>query len=134
MSIASGELWELQLAKDWKSEVDEYCTSLFHPEGVGGLRISAFTKDDRSEVLKSELLAETNLPEEKQKFLAELQWGDFSGYQLVYAQEENFWRKLWLTDGVAFLFITYNCEKAYEKVELKVVNTMLSTLRSTSTD
>ncbi|PHS03063.1 MAG: hypothetical protein COA78_19240 [Blastopirellula sp.] len=134
MSIASGELWELQLAQGWEMEVDEYCTTLLHPEGVGALQISAFTHNDGSEVLKSDLLAETNLPEEKQRFLAELQWGDFSGYQLIYAQEEDFWRKLWLTDGSAFLFITYNCNRDYEKIESQTVNTMLSTLRSPSAD
>lgn len=136
MTSVRGEWWEIDLAPEYVAEMepDDACVTISHPQGVGALQVSAYQKQDGSPVSNSDLLQETELPPEKQSHLAEQQWGEFRGYQLVYTQEDMFWRRWWLTDGVTFLFVTYNCEKAEQRVELEPVNSMLNSLRSKTSE
>jgi hypothetical protein len=130
MATVSGEWWELSLAAGWDAEAREHCVTLFHPEGVGALQLSAYQKPHRADVENDDLLDATGLTPEQYHHLGEQDWGEFHGYQLVYADEETFWRRWWLGHGGILLFVTYSCDKTQIEAELDSVNTMLASLRS----
>ena len=77
-----------------------------------------------------DLLDASDLTPEQYRRLSEQDWGEFHGYQFVYAEGDTFWRRWWLANGKTFLFVTYICQKTDMKVELEPVNSMLSSLRA----
>jgi hypothetical protein len=113
VGTVSGEWWQLDLA----AKVDEHCVTLCHPDGVGALQLSAYQRRDGKVVRKQDLLSATKLTNGQQRHLGEQDWGEFHGYQLVYAEDDTFWRRWWLANGRTFLFVTYNCDKADMEVE-----------------
>jgi len=129
METVSGEWWELDLVTPWEVEVGEHCVTLVHPEGVGALQLSGYRKRDNTYVQNDDLISASKVPPERRQFLAEQDWGEFHGFQLVYAEKETFWRRWWLSNGTAFLFVTYNCPKVDMELELESVNSMLASLR-----
>jgi hypothetical protein len=130
MASIRGEWWELELASGWDAEAMNHCVTLFHPEGVGALQISAYQKPNKAIIEDGDLLEATNLAAEQHRHLGEQECGEFHGYQLVYSDEKTFWRRWWLAYGATFLFVTYNCDKAEMETELDAVNKMLTSLRS----
>lgn len=56
-------------------------------------------------------------------------WGELSGFQLVYQKGNMFWRRWWLASGHVFVFVTYNCPIEHEENELHQVNEMMTTIR-----
>lgn len=130
MASVSGEWWELDLAPGWDAQAMEHCVTVFHPEGVGALQLSAYQKSNQAVVQNDDLLDATDLVPEQYRNLGEQDWGEFHGYQLVYADQETFWRRWWLAQGATLLFVTYNCDKTHMEIELEPVNTMLASLRS----
>ena len=130
MGTVAGEWWQLDLALNWEAEVNEQCVTLFHPDGVGALQLSAYQKPNQALVQKDDLLSATKLDPERYRHLGEQDWGEFHGYQLVYAVDDTFWRRWWLANGPTFLFVTYNCDKADMDAELELINTMLGSLRA----
>jgi hypothetical protein len=129
METVSGEWWELDLVISWEIEVDDCCVTLTRPDGVGALQLSGYQKRDKTCVDRNDLLLASKVPPDRHPFLAEQDWGEFHGFQLVYAENETFWRRWWLANGTTFLFITYNCPKADMETELDPVNSMLGSLR-----
>jgi|MudIll2142460700_1097286.scaffolds.fasta_scaffold860888_1 hypothetical protein len=129
MSTVTYGTLELDPAPGWEAETDEYCATVCHPDGVGALQLSSFQKQDGTLISRDDLLKATQLSEETIPHLAEQVWGDFHGFQLVYSEEETFWRRWWLSNGSTLAFVTYNCGLQDSEVELEPVNKMLATLR-----
>lgn len=129
MSTVTHGTLELDPAPGWEAETDEYCTTVCHPAGVGALQISSFQKQDGTLISRDDLLQATQLSEEIIPHLAEQTWGAFHRFQLVYSEDETFWRRWWLSSGSTLAFVTYNGGLQDSEVELEPVNKMLSTLR-----
>lgn len=110
------------------AELDENIHTIYDPDGVGALQISAYMKQD-GDITEKELLNKTQLNEKKQQFLRKDDWGQFKGFQLVYKEKQDFWRKWWLMNKDLFLFVTYNCEIEDEEVEFESINKSLNTLK-----
>jgi hypothetical protein len=130
MPTVGSEWWELDLAAGWEAEADEYCVTIYQLDGAGALQLSASRRRDGSLVEAKDELARANLPLLLRDWLGDVTCGDFQGYQLVYSENEVFWRKFFLADGRTGLFITYNCNKFEKDLELEAVNMMLASLRS----
>jgi hypothetical protein len=129
MFDVSGEWWALNLAEGWEARVDEHCVTIAHPDGVGVLQVSAYRRAGTI-LSRDDILEATQLKPEMYKHLGENTWGDFRGFQLVYAHAEIFWRRWWLANGSVSVVVTYNCEKRDEDKELVPVNDMLASLRA----
>lgn len=129
MAKVGSELWEIELADGWEVQSVDECVTICHPDGVGALQISGYTKRGPGDVTRDELLAATKLDANMQNHLGEQAWGDFRGFQLVYGQGPTFWRKWWLSNESVFLLVTYNCDREHEDSELQDVNQMVGSLR-----
>lgn len=128
METYTSDLWMIDVAEGWEAQREELCVTICHPDGVGALQISAYQKP-KGEIARDDLLDATNLDPETLKHLGEQQWGEFDGFQLVYAADDTFWRRWWLAAGKTLVFVTYNCELNDQQVEGEAVNAMVSSLR-----
>lgn len=129
MAKVGSELWEIELADGWEVQSVDECVTICHPDGVGALQVSGYTKRTTGEVTRGDLLAATKLDAVVQEHLGEQTWGEFRGFQLVYGQGPHFWRKWWLSNENVLLFVTYNCDRKHEDLELQDVNQMVGSLR-----
>jgi hypothetical protein len=120
-------LWEIELASGWSAEQEEECVTIIKSDTSGALQISAYQKRAGS-ISREELLDATVCDAETQTHLREKAWGDFSGFQLVYSEDDTFWRKWWLAKGRTLLFVTYNCELTKKDDEKAEINQMVESL------
>ena len=129
MSIFQGTSWIINLLPDWTGEHDEDCSTIYHPEGVGALQISAFSKDGKvtDEDLKD--FAQDHI--EAGAKLSESNSGDFKGFTLVFVVDNEFWQHWYVAKGNTALFITYNCEAVDREVEIDKIKTMVASLKTT---
>ena len=129
MSAYQSSLWSIELLPNWTASTDGNIHTIERDEGNGALQISVFTKK-RHTITEAELLDDSELKTFPRHAIAKHQWGDFHGFQVVFSADARFWRKWWLTDGNAFMFVTYNCDLESKDRELQDMNTMLSSLKS----
>lgn len=121
--------WEIILASGWTAEKEEHCVTIVNSNDSGALQISSYQKED-GEISREDLLEVTCCDEETRKHLAENQWGDFTGFQLVYSEDNTFWRQWWVANGRTLLFVTYNCELSQKDEETEEINRMVASLSS----
>ena len=121
--------WSIELEPGWLSEAENECWSFWLEDGMGALQISAY-KYDTEPIPATDLteLMENQIPEgiahEK------TQAGEFSGVEVNYVEQGNFWYKLWVTKGSLLLFITYNCDAKDKTIERDAVEKMLAGLKT----
>ncbi len=125
----SAKSWTLELAPGWAAEAEESCVTITHPDGVGALQVSAHTRRGRA-LSREDVLEAAELEPEALAHIAEQDWGDFHGFQLIFSDGETFWRRWWLARGRVLLFVTYNCDQTHEDEELPAVNAMVGSLRA----
>ncbi len=128
METYTSTLWEINLLDGWAAQRGKHCVTIYHPDGVGALQVSAY-QNPRAKVTREDLLEATNLDAETQKHLGEQQWGGFEGFQLVYSADGTFWRKWWLGADKTMVLVTYNCELKEQEVECEAIGAMVSSLR-----
>ncbi len=123
--------FSLTLADGWSGDRDEEGLHTFQgPDRTGALQVSAYRGPKA--VTDSALLELTGLDQEEQRHLGRVTCGDFSGYQLVYAVEDTFWRKLWVSADAILLFISYNCTHSEMESEREVVNQIIASIRKST--
>lgn len=128
MGAYTSTLFRVELPEGWDGSRDKEGLHTFTgPSDIGALQVSAYRYKER--IMDENLLSTTQVPEENHRYLGRLTCGDFTGYQLIYAEEETFWRKLWIAAGDVLLFVTYNCPRTREDDELAAVNGILGTFK-----
>jgi hypothetical protein len=121
--------WAIRLEPGWFSAKDDECISFWHEDGIGALQIGAYRYDDES-------IPETALAEFMQNQIPDgiaqekTQSGEFSGVQVNYIEEGNFWRKLWVTKSSLLVFITYSCDAEDQTIERVSIERMLGSLKA----
>jgi hypothetical protein len=120
-------LWSIDLAKGWSAEDEEECVTITKSSTSGALQISAYKKSE-GRISRKELLELTECDEETQSHLRDSTCGQFSGYQLVFSEDDTFWRKWWLSHGRTLLFVTYNCDLAKKDIEKSQISQMVDSL------
>ena len=128
MNTYSSQNWQIDLPESWIGEFDDDIHLIYDPDGVGAIQISAYIKPG-GKITEDELLERTGLDEKSYRHLSKNDWGHFHGYQLVYREDEIFWRKWWLMKDNLFIFITYNCEIPDKDIEFKAINAIVNTLK-----
>ena len=113
---------------DGQAEPEEHCVTIVKSKTGGALQISSYQKQAGT-INREELLEAVDCDSEAQRHLREKNWGDFAGFQLVYSEDDTFWRKWWLAHGKTLLFVTYNCELAQKESEDEEINRMVCSLR-----
>jgi len=127
METFAARLWGIELARGWSAEQEEECVTIIKSSTSGALQISSFQKQAGT-ISREELLDATDCDAETQSHFQEKSWGDFSGFQLVYSEDNTFWRKWWLANGRTLLFVTYNCELAKKDDEKAEISQMVGSL------
>jgi hypothetical protein len=127
MKTFASTLWEIELADGWTAEQEEECVTIIKSDTSGALQISAYQKQAGT-ISREELLDATDCDAETQTHFQEKSCGDFSGFQLVYSEDDTFWRKWWLAKGRTLLFVTYNCELTKKDDEKAEINQMVGSL------
>ena len=120
--------WSIELAPNWVAEREADCTSIWREDGVGALQISAYKydpgllpEDDLDEFMSGEFPGDTPIDN--------VTCGQFAGFGVEYAIDENFWQKRWLTSGPLLVYVTYNCSSENRLIEAAAVDQMLATLK-----
>jgi hypothetical protein len=123
--------WVAELPEDWLAETMDECASFSQKQGVGCLQISAYQNLDRS--VAHEDLQEFSWEEmQEQPALHPVRCGSFTGFAIVQAADQEWWRKWWLRNGNLLLFVTYNCREESRGKEDAVVDSILETLKPKS--
>jgi hypothetical protein len=120
--------WTLELPSGWESDEGDPVVSMFHPNGVGALQISAFFRRDSIgdkdlRDLADERLATSPTPEP-------VNLGAFTGLQVTYVDDGTFWSRWYVRHGHQALLITYNCLVADRGSEFDEVKRVLLTLKA----
>ncbi|MCG6968196.1 MAG: hypothetical protein LJE85_00380 [Gammaproteobacteria bacterium] len=131
MSIFKGESWGIELLPEWIGEHEEDCSTIYHPNGVGALQISAYSKD--SEVTEEDLKDLASEHIEAGTKLAPAISGDFRGFTLAFGIESEFWQHWYVSSGNKVLFVTYNCEDQDKVHEISQIKEMVATLSAQPT-
>ena len=106
--------------RDWGSVV-----SIRHPNGVGVLKIQSY--DAPAYVSKDTLRNMTNL--ESSTLLTWQNWGDFSGYQHSYFEDNSYYRQWWLAVDGLIMVINYQSDPESKDIETEVIDKMVRSMK-----
>ena len=129
MGTFKGISWGIELLPEWEGEHDEDCTTIYHPNGVGALQISAYSKD--SEVTEEDLKDLANEHIEAEAKLSPANSGEFKGFTCAFGVENEFWQYWYVSSGNTALLITYNCEAQDREYEIDKIKGMVASLSAT---
>lgn len=129
-SIFHSSLWQIAVTRLWRARDVDECVEITQPEGVGAIHISSALKRD-GKVLDSEMRLNLQQQCPGDTDLEPDQFGDFIGYGGEYVDwnDSIFWKKWIVASGRVLLFITYNCKRGEEHLELPEVAQILSSLQ-----
>jgi hypothetical protein len=129
MSKFAGTNWEIDLLPEWVGEHEEDCSTIYHPNSVGALQISAYSKD--SEVTEEDLKNFANEHIQAGANVSPANAGEFKGFTLAFGVENEFWQHWYVSSGNKALFITYNCEAHDKDHEISYIKEMVASLSAT---
>lgn len=129
MNQFDGPSWRINLLPEWVVEHEEDCSLIFHPEGVGALQISSYSKEGNVTEADLKGLAQEHI--EAGAKLTEADAGDFEGFTLAFGSDNGFWQCWYVANGPTALFITYNCQAADRDAEIESIKSMISDLAAT---
>jgi hypothetical protein len=127
--------WQISVPRPWLARDCKDCAEFTQPEGAGALHISGALKQ-HGDVSEDETRAqlEQDCPEDAD--IERVQFGDFSGYSGEYVDwnESVYWKKWFVRCGRVLLFITYNCKRGDEELEMAQICQILSSLERRDED
>ncbi len=129
MSIFVGTNWKIELMPEWIGEDDEECATIYHPDGVGALQISSYTKED--EVTQDDLKEFASEHIEAGAKIVEAKTGAFEGFTFAFGIDNEFWQYWYVSSGKTALLITYNCDDSDQEYEIAKIKTMIASLSAT---
>ena len=127
---------ELELARGWLTSVEKVApagaefgdlVSARHPDGVGVLKLQTYTAPESVDGEALRLL--TNVPEAEP--LVMQRWGDYTGYQHDYVENNFFYRIWWLAREEHLVFITYQCSAEQQGIETNDIDLIVQSLTAT---
>ena len=127
MPTIAEETWSAELPAGWESQRDDACVTIYHPDGVGALQISAAFKD--AAVTDADLRDFAREHLDAGAKAREVAAGDFSGFTIAFGAADRFWRHWYLRSFDQTLFVTYNCEADDQGVEDEQLSQMIASLR-----
>lgn len=119
--------WEVDLPDEWVAVCDDGPAAICHPDGVGALQVSSFSKG--SLVTDDDLLDFAREYSAADAQIYDLTCGDFQGIALTFVIDETYWRHWYLRCGQQMLFVTYNCSVGNRGIEDEEIELILTTLR-----
>lgn len=126
MKLFEGKSWSISLLPGWIGEHEEECSTIYHPEGVGALQISAYTKV--TPVTDEDLREFTEEHIEAGAKLSPVQAGEFTGHTIAFGIDGTFWQYWYLRNASTMLLVTYHCDEDERNHELEQIKSMVTTL------
>jgi hypothetical protein len=129
-STFHSSLWQLAIPRPWRAQEFEECVEITQPEGIGALHISGAVKQDGT-VSDSETRAQLERDCPEGTDIEPARFGDFIGFGGEYVDwnASAFWKRWFVASGRVLLFVTYNCKRGDEHLELPQVCQILSSLQ-----
>jgi hypothetical protein len=128
-STFQSSLWQIVLPPSWRAQKCEHCVEFTQPEGAAALHISGACKQD-GEVSDDETRTQLEEACPENTDMNPVQFGRFTGYGADYVDwnDDVYWSKWFVRNGRLLLFITYNCKRGDEELEITQVSQILSSL------
>ncbi|HTV40071.1 MAG TPA: hypothetical protein VMF08_05830 [Candidatus Sulfotelmatobacter sp.] len=123
-------LWQIAVIRPWRAQEVDDCVEITQPEAIGAIHISSALKQD-STVSDTETRAQIQQQCPDDADIEPAQLGGFIGHSTEYVDwnDSVFWKKWIVASGRVLLFITYNCKRGEEQLELPQVSQILSSLQ-----
>lgn len=100
------------------------------PIAIGTLSIKSI---DAPNIVSAEALRNlTNV--EASIDLAWESWGEYSGYQFNYIEDDTYFRHWWLARGRTILLISYDCDPALQEIEAEEVDKIVASIRANNAE
>ena len=128
--------FQIEIQDGWEHSIEnksdddrKSIISLRHPNGVGILKMQSY---DANAVVSKDILRNlTNL--ESSIPLAWQNWGDYSGYQYSYIENDLYYRQWWLTNGRTIVFAVYQCDPESKGIETELIDKIVRSISLGST-
>lgn len=120
--------WAVNIPDDWEAEVESECAVLYHPDKAGTLTISSSQQEET--VTDTDLMQIASDHIEAGAILEDVNPGDFDGFTLSYATDDEYWREWYLRADTLMLFVTYYCTLEEEGEDDDIIDAILETLRA----
>ena len=129
-STFHSSLWQIAVTRPWRARQVEECVEITQPKGIGAIHISSALKDV-GKVADSETQTQLQQQCPDDTDLEPAQLGDFIGHgaEFIDWSDSVFWKTWIVASGPVLLFITYNCKRGEEDLELSQVCEILSSLK-----
>jgi len=129
--VFKNRVWELEALPPWRVEDCEHCIEITQPEGTGAMHISSARKKEGI-VADAETLAQLKSECPDGTEFTKSRCGDFVGYVAEYIDwhANKFCRKWFLACRKDLLYITYNCARGEEELEVEQASSLLASLHS----
>jgi hypothetical protein len=129
MTSFQGNSWEVTLPPDWIGEHSEECSTIYHPDGVGALQISSYSKNEPVTETDLKSLAQEHI--ESGANLGEAEAGAFRGFTFALGVDGEFWQFWYVSKDNAALLITYNCSETDLGPERDHAKSIVASLKAT---
>jgi ABC-type Fe2+-enterobactin transport system substrate-binding protein len=123
--------FQIEIQNDWAHRIEPApgddagrVIRIHGPSAIGTLSLRAL---DAPNVVSAEALRNlTNLEESID--LAWESWGEYSGYQFNYVQDDTYFRHWWLAHERTILVISYDCEPALKDIEAEEIDRIVGSI------
>ncbi len=127
-TTVAADNWQAKLPAGWEWPRDDECVTMYHPDGVGVLQISAAVSE--SAVTDSDLQEFARKHLDRGARTRAVSCGDFAGFTLAFGTEDAYWRHWYLRSGRRMLFATYNCDPEDLEQEDNAICRIMAALRA----
>lgn len=125
--------WSLEYPDGWEADQDEYCTSLYDPEGSGALQVSAARNDTRP-VTDEDLMDHVSARVREGAEMSRSANSFMTGFTTTLAREHNVWQEWWLRSASLVVYVTYICPVEDLGREREAVNAIIESIRPRTTE
>ena len=124
-----GNGWKITPLAGWEVEVEGKVTAIYHPNGVGAIQISLYSKDGA--VTETDLLDFAGDHIEVGAVYKEYEENSHKVLTFAFGHDGVFWQHWYIALSRGVLFVTYNCDEADREIELEKVKLIVATISAT---
>jgi len=128
----TAEFWQVDLPVGWQVEEEDEAVSFFHPDSSGTMTLSTIKEQEDIADEYIEDLAAEHLDAGAELF--DVEFDSFTGVTCCYDDDQEYWCEWYLRSGPVLLFITYSCPLEEEGAEEDVIESILESLSSRTSE
>lgn len=129
MKVFKSDGWSVELPEEWQQETDNNLYTFYHPNGVGALQVSGFTKDGA--VTESDLKELASEHIDAGAITKPIESSSVMGMTLAFGLNDEFWQYWYIGIGNKALLVTYNCDEQDKEKEINTIKVIVSSIKGT---